>query len=447
MKWLIINTEAFSPAGIKGRNEVSFDQLPRVVQLFLRAFPYPFIILDEASTIKTTTAVPEKKKSVRTRLIKLLSGFGERCILTATLMSKSPLNVVDPYNFLQKDYFPESMYELAERYCIMVPLRTRRGRRVVIWEDLYTDLRNWMKRSWIAGGRGVLEKAMEQAQEEYGISREKLEWIIRHKKYSPFIRQQELIARLAPCTMFVKREDIFDITFDTFVKEPILRPVSPPRAARNLANELITLGFTDRYTLGRAEALDLLLRLQDLCNGFEPVEGERDGKREITCRPLPENPKLEALFDLLGEIDLAGNQVVIWCSRSSLLLAAAGELEVQGIPFVMYHGGVTDQEKADAEASFMRGESRVFLANQASGAYGLNCLGRASYGIYISLDNSAERYYQSLHRLLRGELTAPKFCYIIYVEKSVEERQIRSLLRGQDLIGARNDKEVFSFKE
>jgi hypothetical protein len=445
VKWFIINTEAFSPPGVKGQEQLSFALFPKAFRRFLEVHPDPFIILDEASAIKTTQAMKEEKKSTRTRLIKLLNKTGERCILTATLLSKSPLNAVDPYNFLADGFFPESMYALAEKYCLMIPLRTHRGRRIVMSEDLYYDLRKWLKNSWIRGGEAVLMKCMEKITEEYGLTREKIEWIITHQQYSPYLNQRALMRRLAPCTMFVKREDVFDITYDKFVKEPILRPVTLPPETMKLANALVKRGFTDRYTLGHAEALDLLLRLQDLCNGFEPIEETDAGDRVITHRALPSNPKMEELFALLDEINLDENQVVVWCSRILLLEAVAKEMAARGISCVSYYGGCGDKEKEEAERTFLARGAKVFLANQASGAFGLNCLARASYGIYLCLDNSAEKYYQSLHRLLRGELDAPKFCYIIYAEGSVEEKQIRSLNRGQDLIGARNEPDVFMF--
>jgi hypothetical protein len=137
MKWLVINTEAFSPKGLKQKKTISLEDLPWVVRKFLSVFPQSFIVLDECSKIKTNTPMKETDKSSRTRTIKLLNKFGHRCIMTGTLMSKSPLNVVDPYNFLKEGYFPESMWALAEAYCIMETIRTGRGRRVLISQKDY----------------------------------------------------------------------------------------------------------------------------------------------------------------------------------------------------------------------------------------------------------------------------------------------------------------------
>jgi SNF2 family DNA or RNA helicase len=443
MKWLIINTEAFSPPGMKTVKKLSLDLLPWVIRAFLSVFPKPFIVLDECSTIKTTAPMQESKKSTRTRLIKLLNQTGERCILTGTLMSKSPLNAVDPYNFLSDGFFPENMYDLAERYCIMVTIRVGRGRRVIISPKIYDEIRTRLKNAFIRGGGPALERAKESVFKQYTIGYQKQDWIIEHKKYSPYINKKELLDRLAPCTMFVRRKDVFDVTFDKFVKEPIMRPIALSPQAKALSKELVTLGFTDNLTLGKAASLELLMRLQDVCNGFEPIERMEGDNRKIELKPLHENPKLDALIELLEEIDLEQNRVVVWSSRKALLGACAEAFETAGYPYVRYDGDVADREKESAEALFLSGEARIFLANQASAAYGMNCLSACGYAVYLCVDGSVERYHQSLHRLLRGELKVPKFAYHIYAEGTVEERQLNALAAGQELIGIENSRELF----
>jgi hypothetical protein len=63
----------------------------------------------------------------------------------------------------------------------------------------------------------------------------------------------------------------------------------------------------------------------------------------------------------------------------------------------------------------------------------------------MCVDGSVERLHQSQSRLLRGQLFAPKFAYVIFVEGSVEERQWNSLRVGKELIEADNRKEKFIF--
>jgi SNF2 family DNA or RNA helicase len=408
-----------------------------------QSFSVNGILVHNCSKIKINTPMKESDKSSRSRVIKLLNQFGHRCIMTGTLMSKSPLNVVDPYNFLREGYFSENMWEFAERYCVMMTIRVGRGRRVLISQKDYAAIRTRLRNAYVRGGELRLEAAQGSVFKQFGIDYAKQEHIIRHRKYTPFINVEELMRRIAPDTMFVRREDVFDIAFDKFVKEPIMRPVRLSDEAKQIANNLIEMGFTDKLVLGKAPALELVLRLQDICNGFEPVKKNEDDP--VTYRPFTENVKINALMELLEEIDVAHNQVVVWSSRKLLIKACADAFTTAGLSCVVYDGDATDREKAEAEARFKQREVQIFLANQASGAYGLNCLADCSYAVYLCVDGSVEKYHQSLHRILRGQLAAPKFTYAIYARGSIEERQWETLRVGQELLTAENTKEIFTF--
>ena len=457
MKWLIVPLESFSPAGLRKQLETTLpngktrqrqagpDDLPWAVRAFLSVFPDPFIVLDESSKIKSNAPMAEHKKSHRTRLVKLLNRFGQRCIMTGTFMSKSPVNALDQVGFLKEGYIPESEWEFAERYCVMETIVVNHiPRRIQIREGSYTEIRKRLKNAYIRGGEEALRYAMHKIYEERGVSLPKQEHIIQHKKYTPFINQAELRRRLDPIMMTVRREDVFDIRHDAFVTEPIMRPVELSAKGKSLAKDLVNLGFTDRFTLGKAPALELLRRVQDVCNGFEPVLSEdANGARVVTHRPLADNPKLEGLLALLGEIDTDRNQAVVWCSRRLLLDACAEAFGKEGLTFARYDGSVGAAEKAEAEERFQSGEARIFLANPASGAYGLNCLAQCSYAIFICIDDSVETYRQATHRILRGQLTAPKFSYHIFAKGTVEERQLARLRAGQELLTGSNTREAF----
>jgi len=70
-----------------------------------------------------------------------------------------------------------------------------------------------------------LNAAKENIFKSYAINYAKQEHILQHKKYTPFINQTELLRRISNDAMFVRREDVFDVRFDKFVKEPIMKPV------------------------------------------------------------------------------------------------------------------------------------------------------------------------------------------------------------------------------
>ena len=71
-----------------------------------------------------------------------------------------------------------------------------------------------------------------------------------------------------------------------------MRPVQLSREAKTIANNLIEFGFTDKLILGKAAALELMLRLQDICNGFEPVEADKFYDQKDRAFP-DQKPKFE----------------------------------------------------------------------------------------------------------------------------------------------------------
>lgn len=473
-KFIIINTESFSPSGVGSKKVLSDDDLPEIVKQFLANVKDPFIVLDESSKIKTTQACAEKSKSTRARLIKRLNRFGERLAMTGTLMSKSPLNCIDQFQFLNPSAFPETMWEFAEKYCIMETLRIGRGRRVLIPQSKskgydrtsWNAVRKRLANAYKANGKGGLALAKQSIFNELGISGENLEWIIQHKQYTPFKNREELEGRMRQYASVAKvtRADAYDIKFEKFINEPIIRKVKLSSAQVALYNQLVKFGFTDNMVLGKAAALELSTRLMDICNGFEPVLscidcGEQNGILRHTCPmaaectkpkatyiPLKENPKMDALMELVDEIGADEHQIVIWSARKNFMLAIGERLEKEGISFCYYSGDQNDKEKEESKSRFASGDARVCIANQQSGAYGLNCFKQCDYTIYACSNNSVEQDYQSRHRFLRGEQDHYKFAYRLCIEGSVEERIYSALDVGTDLITGSLTKGIFELR-
>ena len=475
-KFVIVNTEAFSPQGLKSKlaaekRNPTVNDLPQVVRVFLSCVSDPFIVLDESSKIKTTAPAQEKDKSTRTRLIKLLSQYGDRMALTGTLMSKSPLNIVDQYQFLNADSFPESMWELAEKYCIMMTIPVGRGRRVLMPEHAgekdqasWSGIRRRLINAYNIGGAARLKTAMDSIYRSYSVSAENQRWIMSHKEYTPFKDTKGLLQRFASCTEVVSRADAFDTRLERYIDNPIVRKVKLGDKAKELYKQLVKLGFTDNLVLGKTAAMELGQRLLDVCNGFEPVSscidcGKQEGILRNTCPfhaeckkpkadyiPLKENPKMEALMELVEEIDPDEHQIVIWSSRKNFMQAVKDELDKAKVSSCLYSGDQSDVDKADSREGFMLGRYRVCIANQQSAAYGTNFMKNCDYTIYACSNASVEQDYQSRHRFLRGQTEHLKYAYRLYVEGSVEERIYSSLNVGAELISEANRREIFELR-
>lgn len=453
-KYLIINTEAFS--GKLNSKIATLEDLPLFVKMFIARYKGEITtILDESSFIKTNFAVKETDKSQRTRRIKLLANCTRhRLALTGTFMSKSPVNAYDQVHFLYPDFFNKifgSMFGFENVFCITVALKNARGRSVIIPKKTYFEIRNQLSRAYKRGGAQLLSMARISISKFHGITIDDIDYIIQNKQYKPFRDVTKLRKLIEPFTFTLKRKDVFDIDKDYYIYNPIKKPVTLSDKAKKIGNELIKVGFTDNLVLGKAAAMELLIRMQDICNGFEPIKNayiNEDGgeEYEISYKPFPENPKLDMLIALLNDIDIANNQCIIWCTRVNAFNSIEEALTKEDISFVSYYGKSSDKEKIDAQEKMLNNDARVFIANPHSASFGLNALRNVPYTIWYCMDSSTEKRYQAMMRVLRGESSHPKFAYEIFVEGSVEERIYEKLSIGMDLLDGDITEDMLNFR-
>ena len=199
MKALIVSLESFQ----KG-------EIPEEVRKYILANNGNiFTILDESSKIKTNNPCKESKKSKRTQAILKLNKIGQRCILTGTFISKSPVNAYDQMNFLCPGFFSESMYAFAEHYVIRRSLPSVRGARITITQKDYETIRKRLVR--YKDKPSDLSGAMDSIHSFYGISKEDCIHILKNPEYSPYKNMEELWQRIGDTCMKVDRKTSTDL--------------------------------------------------------------------------------------------------------------------------------------------------------------------------------------------------------------------------------------------
>lgn len=161
MKYLIVNTESFS-AGIPGEVKEFLEKNNGEV----------FIVLDESSKIKSNQP---SKGSKRTKNLMMLNSIGERCILTGTFMSKSPMNAYNQMNFLKSGYFDENQYQFFNTYVMTMKLPNVSGARISISRPVYDRLKSAKTQSGVSS---ILSY--------YGISYSDYDELMNKGKYTPF---------------------------------------------------------------------------------------------------------------------------------------------------------------------------------------------------------------------------------------------------------------------
>lgn len=429
MKALVVSLESFQ------RGEIPEE----VMQYIKSCDKEPFIILDESSKIKTNNPCKESKKSKRTQAILKLNKIGQRCILTGTFMSKSPVNAYDQMNFLCPSFFSESMFAFAEHYTIRRTLTSVRGARILITQKDYETIRKRLleyKNDPVA-----LRGAIDGIYRYYGLSREDCLHILQHEEYTPFKNMEELWERIGDTCLKVDRKTSTDIPPKIYKTFNV--PITSEQ--KKLYLQLQNQYCTDKIVVDNG--LKLYLRFQDVCNGYEPIETEEileNGNHRVELVPLKENPKLDMLEEVLD--DVGEKQVVIWCSRSRLLHDAEKRMRELGYTTAIYDGKIDRKTREEGYKSFSEGKTQLIFINQASGAYGLDGLKEADYAIYLCNSYSVEQRVQSENRIYRGVITRSKYIIDLTCKGTCEDRVTEALKQGQELLDmGTTDVELFKY--
>ena len=434
MRCLIVSLESFQ----KG-------QVPEEVKEYIaRCGGNPFIILDESSKIKTNEPCKSSNKSKRTQAVLSLNKTGERCILTGTFMSKSPVNAYDQMNFLEDGFFPESMYAFAERYVIRRTLQNVRGARITLPQKDYEVIRRKLLR--FKDNPATLNGVMDGIYSYYGISREDCLHIMEHEEYTPFKHLDELWRRIGDKVLKVERKNLFDLPpkiYKTY-------NVELTSEQKKLYLQLQNLHCTDRVVVDNG--LKLYLRFQDICNGYEPVDGEtyfdKEGKEHthVDLIPLKENPKLDMLEEVIDEI--GDKQIVIWCSRTKLMYDAFDRLTSLGYTAGIYDGKIGNAQREEYYQAFSEGSIQLLFIFHVSGAYGLDGLKNADYAVYLCCDYSVEKRVQSEYRTDRGAVKNSKYVIDITCKGTCEDRTVEAIKQGKELISTgTTDASLFMLEE
>ena len=417
MRCLIVSLESFQ------RGEI-----PEEVQKYiLSQHGKIFTILDESSKIKTNEPCKESKKSKRTQAVMRLNRIGERCILTGTFMSKSPVNAYDQMNFLCPDFFPENIFSFAEHYVLRRQLPSVRGARITLSETDYKNIRTRLLRAkQKAGG---LIGAVDSICAFYGIGRDDCVHILNNEEYTPFKDIDGLWQRIGDVCTKVDRRDLKDLPPKVYKTYNI----ELTKEQKDLYLQLQNMHCTDHVTVDNG--LKLYLRFQDICNGYEPIETEElteSGHHKVELLPLKENPKLDLLEEIVD--DIGDKQIVVWCSRTRLLYDAETRLREAGHSTAIYDGKIGRDIREKGYQSFAEGKTQIIFVNQASGGYGLDGLKEADYAIYLCNSYSVEQRLQSEGRTYRGQITRSKYFIDLTCKGTCEDRVTEALKQGKELV-------------
>jgi len=172
--------------------------------------------------------------------------------------------------------------------------------------------------------------------------------------------------------------------------------------------------------------LSSILRLQQLCSGYLPIDtAEKIKKIEEIDRA-----RINTLKELMEDFD-PEEPLVIFCKY---------RIDINNIHELCKELKITASEvsgKADNLAEWQSGKTKVLIAQIKSGSESID-LTRARYCIYYSLDFSLSAWKQSRKRVHRPNQTRSVVYYILVAKhkkcKTIDEKILESLQNNENII-------------
>lgn len=125
---------------------------------------------------------------------------------------------------------------------------------------------------------------------------------------------------------------------------------------------------------------------------------------------------------------------IVYCATRKSVERVADDLMAQGINLVMYHGGMSDDERSAAQEKFMSNRADVAVATNAFGM-GID-RSDIRFVVHYEMPGSVEAYYQEAGRA--GRDGAPGYCEMLFnfSDKRVQDFFIEGANPGRVIICA-----------
>lgn len=324
----------------------------------LDKFP-TLMVIDESTRIKTPRAQRTK------RIIALGRHAKFKRILTGTPVTQSPFDVYSQFQFLDPTLL--GFYS-------------------------YTAFRH----NYGCWGKRFTQKAGRSWEYEELIS---------------YVHLDDLRARLKPHYYRKEKSECLDLPPKVYKTIGVDLSPQQVRLYQRVLDEGV-LEFDD-FRLLTPLQITRLLRCQQITGGFLPTE------EAGVVKPLPENPKLDLLLELIEDHP---GKTIVWARFRAEITAIVAKLKgAYGHDQVVeYHGGVPSGKRPGMVKNFQEGKARFLVGQQASGV-GID-LYAAETVFYFSNDFSYEHRYQSEDRCHRVGLKHPVLYVDLIANDTVDER-------------------------
>lgn len=386
-----------------------------------------FIIEDEATRIKTPTAK-------RSKAIHKLNKYGQRAILTGTPATKSPFDLWSQFEFLNANYFNCSFFTFQHRYGIMMRASNQRTGQVynaLIDERTFGIAKSKIRR--LKEERNARGESTLLTQRDYELlaslmelSEANIRFIENATEYVKFKRMDELKDIISNDVYAAKKSECLDLPSKIYEYAYTEMTVEQSKVYKN-AKEQLKAEFMDKQ-LTIVNKLVATTRLQQICGGFFPYNDD-EGSGIIPIGNV--NSKITKLIEDLEEVNFDDTKVIVWAAFVPELKLLYSELS-KLYNCCLYYGEVPDYKRDAIKHDFVNGKYDIFIANTATGGFGLN-LQNATLQYFFSNTFNVENRLQAEDRSHRIGVKTSCVYKDIIIKNTIDERIYKAIKAGRDL--------------
>ncbi|MAE81638.1 MAG: hypothetical protein CMB80_02795 [Flammeovirgaceae bacterium] len=383
---LIINYEAFT---MKVKEEIMGKSVEVPLAKLMKFSGWDMVVLDECHKIKN----PEAQRTGA--LIDAFSESPYKIIMSGTINANKLHDVHMPFVFLNR----AAQWNSKQRH------RSKNDKgehEPYTFGELHGDFKDayFVRGGWNWHPRQGTVQNLRERFEEVGVRYEKEEcFTLPEKMYD----MREL-------QMTPKQEEVYKALETKFITQ--LSDIADSGGSVTILN-----------------ILAMMVKLAEVANGWI----YDDSGRAIT---LPWNPKLDALCEIIDDIDIESSKIVIWSRFTNDLHIIADKLKKDygNEKIAVIHGGdhcscgSSKKNRYDVVNKFLDKDSdpRIIVINQAVGSHGID-LTSASYEIFYSNSFVKTDRVQSEDRCHRIGMQDSLTIYDLVMKNTVDESVMMAL--------------------
>lgn len=431
LKWFMINVDAFST-----------DTHVPMFREYVRRNK-TLVIVDEATRIKN----PDAKRSTNIkyglcdltkagkRILKAAPLSTKRLVLTGTMVTNSPYDLWNMFEFLSPGFWGIDFFTFKLRYGIERRMEVP-GRRGTYYRKITSKEMDQVRKY------ARLGKECDEIARMFALSESSVRFIIDNPHIrAPYKNLDELKRKIEPYAFIVRKQDCLDLPPKIYEKLYVEMNDEQKRVYSSMLREM-SAEYND-MELTALNKVSLILRLQQITGGFFP-SGQNE--EEPTTPIGKKNPKIEALKADLDE-----------CSDFPIIIAARFRAEIEAITAELtahyegektvrcIYGSTPMDERREIRDAFLRNEVDVLVASARIIGTGFNL--QNSHMMYrYSNSYSFEDYAQLEDRIHRNGQTSDTVVYKdLIVRKTVDEQVYEVLQNKKDLLEFMRDKTLHEF--